>query len=117
VRAVRRWHRLSRVAVNAPSLEVFKAGLDGAPGSLSWWVATLTMAGGWNWVGFKVLSDQSHSVIPVCTQKSDICRPKRALAIDRGHSIYKGCSERKASCFVMLAHYIRGGCWWYGSRG
>ena len=29
-RAVRHWHRLPREAVDVPSLEVFKAGLDGA---------------------------------------------------------------------------------------
>ena len=33
-------------AVGAPSLEVFKARLDGALGSLSWWVMSLSMAGG-----------------------------------------------------------------------
>ena len=33
-RAVRCWHRLHREAVDAPSLEVFKARLDGAQGSL-----------------------------------------------------------------------------------
>ena len=38
---VRQWHRLPEEAVGAPSLNVFKAGLDGALGSLSWWVAVL----------------------------------------------------------------------------
>jgi len=33
---VRHWHRLPREAVGAPSLEVLKARLDGALGSLSW---------------------------------------------------------------------------------
>ena len=33
-RVVRCWHRLSREAVDAPSLEVFKARSDGAMGSL-----------------------------------------------------------------------------------
>lgn len=36
-RVVRPWHRLPREAVGAPSLEVFKARLDGALGSLVWW--------------------------------------------------------------------------------
>jgi len=34
---VRCWHRLSREAVDASSLEVFKARLDGALGSLGWY--------------------------------------------------------------------------------
>jgi len=39
---------MPREAVDAPSLEVLKTRLDGALGSLSWWVASLPMAGGWN---------------------------------------------------------------------
>jgi len=31
--------------------------------------------------------------------------------------IYEGHSEINASYFIMLAHDIRGRCWWYGSRG
>ena len=38
--------RQPREAVGAPSLETFKAKLDGALGSLIWWVETLPMAGG-----------------------------------------------------------------------
>ncbi|KFQ36109.1 hypothetical protein N332_12316, partial [Mesitornis unicolor] len=34
VRVMRHWHRLPREAVDAPSLEVFKARLDGALGNL-----------------------------------------------------------------------------------
>jgi len=34
MRVVRCWHRLPRKAEDAPSLEVFKARLDGALGSL-----------------------------------------------------------------------------------
>ena len=50
-----------REAVDAPSLAVFKARLDGALGSLSWWVALHT-GRGWNWMIFKVPSNLSHSV-------------------------------------------------------
>jgi len=41
--------------VDAPSLEAFKARLDGALGSLIWWwVATLPTAAGWSWLDFRV---------------------------------------------------------------
>ena len=40
-RVVTRWNRLPKEAVDAPSLEAFKAGLDMALGSLVWWLATL----------------------------------------------------------------------------
>ena len=30
---------------------------------------------------------------------------------------YEGRSEINASYFIMLAHDVRGGCWWYGGRG
>ena len=45
-RVVRHWHRLPREAVDAPSLEVFKARLDGALGNLVWWEVSLPMAVG-----------------------------------------------------------------------
>ena len=41
---------MPKEVVDAPSLEVFKARLDGALGSLSWWGAALPTAGvgvGW----------------------------------------------------------------------
>ena len=31
--------------------------------------------------------------------------------------IYEGCHKSSTYYFVMLAHKIRGRCWWYGSRG
>ena len=43
-REMRHWHRLSREVVDAPSVEVLKARLDGALSSLNWWLATLPMA-------------------------------------------------------------------------
>ena len=63
LRVVRHWHRLPREAANAPSLEVFKARLDGALGNLVWWEVSLPMAGDWNWMGFNVPSSPNHSVI------------------------------------------------------
>jgi len=38
---------LQNTSEYAPSLEVFKDGLDGALGSLTWWMAALLMAEGW----------------------------------------------------------------------
>ena len=45
-RVVTHWNRLPEEAVDAPSLEAFKATLDVALGSLLWWLATLHTAGG-----------------------------------------------------------------------
>jgi len=45
MRVVRPWPRLPREAVAAPSLAVFKAGLDGALSTPGWWKGFLPMAG------------------------------------------------------------------------
>ena len=45
-RVVTHCNRLPKEAVDAPSLEAFKARLDVALGSLVWWLATLHIAGG-----------------------------------------------------------------------
>ena len=60
---VRHWKRSPREAVDAPSLEVLKARLDGALGRLNWWVAALSTGGDWDWVSFKVRSNLTHFVI------------------------------------------------------
>jgi len=44
---VRHWNRFPIEAVDAPSVEVFKARLDGALANLIQWVASLPMAEGW----------------------------------------------------------------------
>ena len=44
-RVVTHWNRLPKEAVDAPSLEAFKARLDVALGSLGCWLATLHIAG------------------------------------------------------------------------
>jgi len=49
--------------LSSKQLPVFKARLDGTLGSLIWWVVTLPMAGGWNWMVFKIPSNLSRSVI------------------------------------------------------
>ena len=48
VRVVRHWNGLPSEAVDAPSLEAFKARLDGALSSLVWWLASLPIAEDWN---------------------------------------------------------------------
>ena len=45
-KVVTHWNRLPKEAVDVPSLEAFKAGLDVALGSLVWWLVTLHIAGG-----------------------------------------------------------------------
>ena len=47
-RVVTHWNRLSKEAVDAPSMEAFKAKTDGILGSLIYWLATLPWLGGWN---------------------------------------------------------------------
>jgi len=46
MRVVKQWNRLPREAVDAPSLAVFKARLDGALSNLVWWKMSLPMAQG-----------------------------------------------------------------------
>ena len=46
MRVVRPWNSLPRAVVGAPSLEVFKAKLDGTLSNLVWWKVSLPMAGG-----------------------------------------------------------------------
>lgn len=67
---------LFREVVNAPSLEAFKARMDGILGSFVWWLAALPMVVGWNWMTFEVPSKQNHSVIlhfcaPISLSKSE----------------------------------------------
>ena len=60
---VTHWNRLPKEAVDAPSLEAFKARLDVALGSLVWWLATLHIAGGWKSMTFEVLFNPCHPMI------------------------------------------------------
>ena len=62
-RVVTHWNRLPKEAVDAPSLEAFKARLDVALGSLGCWLATLHIAGGWNWMSIVVLFNPGHYMI------------------------------------------------------
>ena len=62
-RAVKHWYRLLREAVDVPSLEVLKARLDGALGSLSWWLVISPGQEDWDWVNFNVPFNPNHSMI------------------------------------------------------
>ena len=59
--------QLPRKAVDAPSLEVLKARLDGALGSLGWYemgrLVALPVVGGWSSMILEVPSNPSHSLI------------------------------------------------------
>jgi len=54
---------LPKEAVDAPSLQAFKARLDVALGSLVRWLVTLHIAGGWNGMSIVVLFNPGHSRI------------------------------------------------------
>ena len=62
-RVVTHWNRLPKEAVDAPSLQAFKARLDVALGSLGCWLVTLHIAGGWNWMSIVVLFNPGHSMV------------------------------------------------------
>jgi len=63
MKVVRHWHWIPSEAVDAPSLEVFKARLDGALSNLVQWKVSLPMAGIWNSTIFKVLPKPNLSRI------------------------------------------------------
>jgi len=54
---------LPKEAVNTPSLEAFKARLDVVLGILGCWLATLHIAGGWNWMSIVLLFNPGPSVV------------------------------------------------------
>jgi len=53
IRVVKHWSRLPREAVDAPSLEMFKARLDGALSNLIQRKMSLLIAGGLGWMASK----------------------------------------------------------------
>lgn len=61
-RMVVHWNRLPKDVVDAPSLEVSKTRLDGALGTLRWWVVILLMSGEWNTMIINIPSNLSHSM-------------------------------------------------------
>ena len=54
---------MPKEAVDAPSLQAFKARLDVALGSLDCWLATLHIAGGWNQMVIVILFNPGLSMI------------------------------------------------------
>ena len=54
---------MPKEAVDAPSLEAFKARLVVALGSLVCWLVTLHIAGGWNTMLIVVLFNSGHTMI------------------------------------------------------
>ena len=62
-KVVKHWNRLPEEVVDAPSLVAFKARLDVALGSLVWRLATLHIAGGWDWMSIVILFNPGHSMV------------------------------------------------------
>ena len=57
---------------------------------------------------FRFLKDDAHLVLQII----------RTLTSKQSELLlHKCCSEGNVSYFIMLADNIRGGCWWYSSRG
>ena len=54
---------LPKEAVDAPSLQAFRARLDVALGSLGCWLVALHIAGSWNCMSIVVLCNPGHSVV------------------------------------------------------
>ena len=54
---------MPKEAVDAPSLEAFKARLDVVLGSLGFWLAPLHIAVGWNWMSIVSLVNTGHPVV------------------------------------------------------
>ena len=63
MKVVKLWHRLPREMVDAPSLELFQAKLDGVLSNLVWLKMSLLMARGWTRWPLKVPSNPNYSVI------------------------------------------------------
>ena len=63
VSVVGHWNRLHSEVVDVPSLEVYKARLDGAASSLVLRVVSLPIAGSWNYVILTFPSKPNHSMI------------------------------------------------------
>ena len=86
-RVVTRWNRLPKEAVDASSLEAFRARLDVDLGSLVWWLVTLHIAGGWNSMCIVILFNPGH-YDPV--NVFDLCAYKRSSSV--GYLLYsQGC--------------------------
>jgi len=60
---VKHWHRLPREVVGAPSLETFKARLDGALSNLIKLKCPCSLQGGWTRSPSKVPSNPNYSMI------------------------------------------------------
>jgi len=63
VGVVRPWHRLPRETVAAPSLAVFRTGLDGALSTLGLVEGGPAHSRGWNEMVYKVPSNPNHSMM------------------------------------------------------
>ena len=91
------WNRLPKEAVDAPSLEAFKARLDVALGSLVRWLATLHIAGDWNWMSIVVLFNPGYSMI-LCVKHH---------AADGGNELTRSCDPQNSQFPKFLPELLQ----------
>jgi len=89
---------LPKEAVDAPSLQAFKARLDVALGSLGCWLVTLHIAGGWNWMSTVLLSNLGHS--------GSMTYPVSRLSYANG-TMANRTEERQVSTEVVMKPSVR----------
>ena len=91
--------RLPKEAVDAPSLEAFKAWLDVALGSLGCWLVNLHAAGGWNEMSIVVLVNTGRVHRNAACSCS--CLPMRRFH-PRGHPGWLACRSPATSSVPVL---------------
>jgi len=91
--------------MDAITLQAFKARLDVALGSLVRWLATLHIAGGWNWMSIVVLFNPGHSVILWFSTETKACVASAVTFIQKVRGIQGG---EAISCVWKSVRFMNG---------